>query len=57
MAKTHSPKFLEIVEQARSKIPECGAAELRAMLEDGAALMVIDVRERHEYEAGHLKVC
>ena len=54
MAKTHSPKFLEIVEQARSKIPECEAAQLRAMLEDGAALMIIDVRERHEYDAGHL---
>lgn len=54
MAKTHSPKFLEIVEQARSKIPECEAAELRVMLEDGAPLLVIDVRERHEYEAGHL---
>ena len=54
MAKNHSPKFLEIVEQARSKIQECEAAELRVMLEDGAPLMVIDVRERHEYEAGHL---
>ena len=54
MAKNHSPKYLEIVEQARSKIQECEAAELRVMLEDGAPLMVIDVRERHEYEAGHL---
>ena len=54
MAKNHSPKFLEMVEQARSKIPECEAAELRVMLEDGAPLLIIDVRERHEYEAGHM---
>lgn len=55
MAKKHSPKFLQIVEQARSRIPECSATELKAMLEDGSPLVVIDVRERHEFEAGHLE--
>jgi rhodanese-related sulfurtransferase len=55
MAKKHSPKFLQIVEQARSRIPECSAAELKGMLEDGSPLVVIDVRERHEFEAGHLE--
>ena len=55
MAKKHSPKFLQIVEQARSRIPECSATELKGMLEDGSPLVVIDVRERHEFEAGHLE--
>lgn len=55
MAKKHSPKFLQIVEQARARIPECSAIELKAMLEDGSPLVVIDVRERHEFEAGHLE--
>lgn len=55
MAKTHSPKFLEIVETARASIPECNASELRTMLMDGSPLCVIDVRERHEFEAGHLE--
>ena len=55
MAKKHSPKFLQIVEQARSRISECSAIELKAMLEDGSPLVVIDVRERHEFEAGHLE--
>ncbi|MDG1537735.1 MAG: rhodanese-like domain-containing protein [Candidatus Poseidoniaceae archaeon] len=54
MAKTHSPKFLEIVETARASIPECSASDLRTMLADGAPLAVIDVRERHEFQAGHL---
>jgi rhodanese-related sulfurtransferase len=54
MAKTHSPRFLSIVEQARAQIPECEAPDLRAMCADGERLVVIDVRERHEYEAGHL---
>tara|TARA_B100001093_G_scaffold520316_1_gene614607 strand:+ start:5932 stop:6306 length:375 start_codon:yes stop_codon:yes gene_type:complete len=54
MGKKHSPKFLAIVESARSAIPECDAVDLRAMLEDGDALLILDVRERHEFEAGHL---
>ena len=54
MAKKHSPKFLAIVEAARSMIPECEAGQLRTMLEDGNPLLVLDVRERHEFEAGHL---
>ena len=55
MAKKHSPKFLQMVEQARTKISECSAIELKTMLEDGSPLVVIDVRERHEFEAGHLE--
>tara|TARA_B110000444_G_scaffold224352_1_gene227475 strand:+ start:12803 stop:13174 length:372 start_codon:yes stop_codon:yes gene_type:complete len=54
MAKKHSPKFLAIVKAARSMIPECEAGHLRTMLEDGNPLLVLDVRERHEFEAGHL---
>ena len=54
MAKNHSPKFLTLVEAARAEIPECEAKELREMLEDGNPLIVLDVRERHEFEADHL---
>ena len=54
MAKKHSPKFLAIVDAARAQIPECEAKELRMMLEDGKPLVILDVRERHEYENGHL---
>tara|TARA_B110000003_G_scaffold212709_1_gene211720 strand:- start:667 stop:1041 length:375 start_codon:yes stop_codon:yes gene_type:complete len=54
MAKAHSPKFLSIVEQARAVISECEASDLRVMLEDGEPILVIDVREHHEFEAGHL---
>ncbi len=54
MAKKHSPRFLAIVESARSEIAECEAADLRVMSGDGQPLVVLDVRERHEFEAGHL---
>lgn len=55
MAKQHAPRFLAIVEAARSEIAECEAADLRAMTEDGQPLVVLDVRERHEFEAGHME--
>lgn len=54
MAKTHSPKFLALVEAARSVIPECDAVDLRKMMDDSEPLVILDVRERHEYEGGHL---
>tara|TARA_Y100000766_G_scaffold155510_1_gene133492 strand:+ start:969 stop:1337 length:369 start_codon:yes stop_codon:yes gene_type:complete len=52
MAKKHSPRFLAIVEDARTKISECSASELSTLVSEGA--VVIDVREQHEFEAGHL---
>ena len=55
MAKQHAPRFLAIVEAARQAIAECEAADLRSMMEDGQPLVVLDVRERHEFEAGHLE--
>ncbi|HJM54789.1 MAG TPA: rhodanese-like domain-containing protein [Poseidonia sp.] len=55
MAKQHAPRFLAIVEAAREVIPECVPSEFRVMLGDGQPLLVIDVRERHEFEAGHLE--
>ena len=51
MAKKHSPRFLAIVEAARSEISECSAAELVGLVEGGA--VVIDVREQHEFAVGH----
>ena len=52
MAKKHSPRFLTIVEAARQEIQECSAVEISALMADGA--VIIDVRERHEFDAGHL---
>ena len=53
MAKQHSPRFLAIVNQARTTINECTVSELTELVQAGAA--VIDVREQHEFAAGHLK--
>lgn len=55
MGKKHSPRFLATVETARGVVAECEAPNLRAMLNDGQPIVVIDVRERHEFQAGHLE--
>lgn len=55
MGKKHSPRFLNIVNDAREQVSECDAGALRDMLADGQELVVLDVRERHEFEAGHLE--
>lgn len=55
MGKTHSPRFLASVDAARALIEECDSAQLRAMMDDGDQLIVVDVREAHEYATGHLE--
>ena len=55
MAKKHSPKFLDAVEQSRSTIKECYIEQFKSMLDDGELLRVIDVRETHEFDAGCLE--
>ena len=52
MGKNPSPKFLATVEQSRKVINECDIEQFSVMLNDGAQLIVIDVREQHEFDAG-----
>ena len=52
MGKKHSPRFLATVEQSRTFIQECDITQFSSMLNDGEDLVVIDVREQHEYDAG-----
>jgi rhodanese-related sulfurtransferase len=47
----HSPEFLQIVEDAKSRIRETGVAGARKLIESGAVL--IDVREDREFETDH----
>lgn len=52
MANKHSPRFLATVKQSRALIQECDINEFSSMLDDGSEILVIDVREKHEYDAG-----
>ena len=48
----HSPGFLKIVDDAKSRVREVTVEETRKRLETGKARL-IDVREDSEWEAGH----
>jgi len=52
--KHHSPKFLAIVNDAKSRIRETGIEEVRKRLERGDAFHLVDVREESEWNEGHL---
>lgn len=48
----HSPGFLKLVDDAKSRVREVDVDEARRKLESGKA-QLIDVREESEWEAGH----
>ena len=48
----HSDDFLRLAQQARSRIREIPPPEAAKLTRDGALL--VDVREKEEYQAGHL---
>jgi rhodanese-related sulfurtransferase len=50
----HSPGFLKIVEDAKSRVREISVDEVRRKLEGGKAKL-IDVREDSEWAAGHAR--
>ena len=49
----HAPGFLALVNDAKSRIKEVSVAEARARLSANANAVLIDVREDHEWQAGH----
>lgn len=50
----HSPEFLKLVDDAKSRVREVNVDEARRKLESGKAKL-IDVREESEWEAGHAR--
>lgn len=54
MAQQHSPRFLQIVNEARARIRECTVADVKRRLDAGESFHLIDVREESEYAAGHI---
>ncbi len=54
MAKQHSPRFLAIVNDARTRVRECTVPDVAARLKSGGPFHLVDVREESEYGRGHL---
>jgi rhodanese-related sulfurtransferase len=51
----HSEGFLQLVEDAKRRIREVTVEETRQRLASGEDVRLIDVREDHEWEAGHAR--
>jgi len=54
MAKHHSPGFLALVNDAKSRIRQIDLDGYRQMKERGEAHILVDTREESEYGAGHV---
>ena len=54
MAPHHSPRFLKIVNDARTRIKECTVDDVKRRLDRGEKLNLIDTREESEYAKDHL---
>lgn len=54
MAMKHSPEFLKIVDDAKSRVKEETAQEALARVKENAAAVLVDVREDDEWRAGHV---
>ena len=49
----HSPGFLKLVEDARSRVREVTLAQARQRLQSNPRAILVDVREDGEWAAGH----
>ena len=54
MAHQHSPRFLEIVNQARKRIRETTLEDVKAKLDRNEKFLLLDVREDNEWAKDHL---
>ena len=53
MAK-HTPRFLQIVNDARARVKEVTVDNVKAMLDRGETILLVDVREESEFARDHL---
>jgi rhodanese-related sulfurtransferase len=54
MAHHHSPRFLKIVEDAKSRVRELTVDQVKQRLDRGEKFHLVDVREESEYARDHL---
>lgn len=51
----HSPGFLKLVEDAKTRVRETDIATVMARMKSGEKLLLVDVREDREWEQGHIR--
>jgi rhodanese-related sulfurtransferase len=50
----HAPRFLNLVNDARSRVKETTVDEVKQKLDNGEKFMLVDVREESEFAKDHL---
>jgi rhodanese-related sulfurtransferase len=54
MAHQHPPRFLKIVDDAKTRVHETTVDDIKARLDRHDNFILIDVREDREYDADHI---
>ncbi|RLS54384.1 MAG: sulfurtransferase [Planctomycetota bacterium] len=54
MSKQHTPGFLQIVADAKTRVRECTVADICRRIDAGEPITLIDVREESEFARGHI---
>ena len=54
MAHQHPPRFLKIVDDAKTRIRETNVPEIKKRMDHGDKFLLVDVREESEYAKDHL---
>lgn len=54
MAMQHSPRFLRLVQDTKSRVKETTVDAVKARLDAGEKLTIIDVREESEFTRDHV---
>ena len=54
MAHQHPPRFLKIVDDAKTRVRETTVDDIKARLDRHDKLVLVDVREDREYDADHI---
>ncbi len=54
MAVQHPPRFLKIVDDAKTRVRETNVAEVKKRIDSGEKFLLVDVREESEFAKDHL---
>jgi rhodanese-related sulfurtransferase len=54
MAHQHPPRFLRIVDDAKTRVRETNVGEVKARMDRGEKFLLVDVREESEFAKDHL---
>src|SRR5262245_682449 len=54
MAKHHSPRFLQLVQDAKKRVKELTVDQVKAKVDRGERFRLVDVREESEFAKDHV---